>query len=258
MNAYQDIRELLNRISSDDRITCLKVASALKNELGNSGFELFQDFCRKSEKYEEAWVRANWKAVDEQKATVGILHFFANRLNDTEDATHRSVQVIKRIGSRIDTDKAAYAKEIWNAACPDQSLVAKHPYVVKKEFNSAAPARRCCVSGSLVGNEADCLIVPVQDIRTKELQSVQCINAEGMKQNFGPVKGGALILGDSSLKDVVWAVAEGWASAAACIKWHGFKVAVCSFGKHSLRTVAQEIAEFYRPVEVRVLLEDDS
>ena len=80
MNAYQDIRELLNRISSDDRITCLKVASALKNELGNSGFGLFHEFCRKSEKYEEAWVRANWKAVDEQKATVGIFTLFCKSL----------------------------------------------------------------------------------------------------------------------------------------------------------------------------------
>ena len=58
MNNYQDIEELLRRISSEDRIKCLKVASALKNEFGQSGYGLFHEFCEKADNYEEAWVES--------------------------------------------------------------------------------------------------------------------------------------------------------------------------------------------------------
>ena len=50
---------------------------------------------------------------------------------------------------------------------------------------------------------------------------------------------------------------EGWASAVACIAWHGFQVAVCSFGKHSMESVANQVADVYRPLEIRLALEND-
>lgn len=258
MTNYQDIEELLTHISSEDRITCLKVASALKNEFGQSGYGLFHEFCEKAGNYEEAWVKANWKSADEQQARIGLLYYFANRLNDVDHWSRRGGLVGKSRSPSKTADRAVYAQKIWDDAYTDESIVTEHPYVVKKELDWAAPARRARVSGSLVGSEADCLVVPVHNIKTKELQSVQCINAEGTKQNFGPVKGGALILGNCGLKDVVWAIAEGWASAAACIEWHGFQVAVCSFGKHALEGVANDIADVYSPLEIRLLMEDDS
>ena len=258
MNKYQDIEELLRRISSEDRIKCLKVASALKNEFGQAGYGLFHEFCEKAENYEEAWVKANWKSADEQQATIGLLYHFANRINDVDHCSQRGELFGKSLSPSKTADRAVYAQKIWEGACPDESLVIEHPYVVKKELDWATPARRARVSGSQVGREADCLVVPVHNVKTKELQSVQCINAEGTKQNFGPVKGGALILGNCELTDAVWAIAEGWASAAACIEWHGFQVAVCSFGKHALEGVANDIADVYSPLEIRLLMEDDS
>ena len=59
MNNYQDIEELLRRISTEDRIKCLLVASALKNELGQSGYGLFQEFWEKADNYQETWVEGD-------------------------------------------------------------------------------------------------------------------------------------------------------------------------------------------------------
>ena len=82
MNNRYDIDELLARISSEDRITCLYLASALKKELGLSGYGLFQEFCEKADNYQETWVAADWKSADKQQVTIGPLCHFTNRINE--------------------------------------------------------------------------------------------------------------------------------------------------------------------------------
>jgi hypothetical protein len=89
VNNRYDIDELLARISSEDRITCLYLASALKKELGLSGYGLFQEFCEKADNYQETWVAADWKSADKQEVTIGPLYHFTNRLNDVDHCSQR-------------------------------------------------------------------------------------------------------------------------------------------------------------------------
>ena len=112
MNNYQDIEELLRRISSEDRIKCLKVASALKKERGLSGYGLFQEFCEKADNYQETWVAADWKSADKQQVTIGPLYHFTNRINEVDNWAQRGGLALNRLSTSSVTAIAAHARKI--------------------------------------------------------------------------------------------------------------------------------------------------
>jgi len=154
----------------------------------------------------------------------------------------------------------SYALKLWLAANKADSVVTSHSYAVNKGIESAGGAGRATASGRIIGKSADCIVVPIRNIQTGRVQGVQCINKEGRKQTFGSVSGGALILGCTVNKSLIWYVCEGWASAYSMVFDHqdGNGVCACSFGKGNLENVAELIAEAYDPVEIVVLNEVDS
>ena len=258
--ALQDVSELLSRIPSEDTNTCLKIGSALKNEFGDRGFDLFLQFCSKADNFEANWVKATWRSVKAHRASIGLIYHLAQ--DSSCFPPESKVRVVKAppISNVLDLDDARrirFAQQLWMACKTDDQVVAEHPYAMAKEIAWAAGAGRGLASGSRIGQQEDCLVVPIRNIKTNRVQSVEVINAKGIKQTFGCKSGGALILGNTMLKHEVWAVTEGWASAVACIAWHGFQVAVCSFGKHSMESVANQVADVYRPLEIRLALEND-
>jgi len=161
---------------------------------------------------------------------------------------------------QIKTNTEAYALRIWLEANCDDSYVALHPYARKKGIDWAAGGARGNASGSVIGKNTDCLIVPIRNIQTNKVQGVQCINLEGGKQTFGSVSEGSLILGNTLNKSFPWYICEGWASAVSMVFHHlkGNGVCATSFGKSNLEKTAKVIAEVYEPEEIIILREDDS
>ena len=129
-------------------------------------------------------------------------------------------------------DTSAYAIDLFKRSNKEDSFVMAHPYAIKKDFMSAAGGGRVIASGKVIGKNADCLISPIRNIESDQIQGVQCINAEGAKQTFGSVTGGALLLGNTLDKSLIWYVAEGWASAYSVVFHHqnGNGFCACSFG----------------------------
>ena len=106
-----------------------------------------------------------------------------------EDRT--TVQPFRRV-----SNTAAYAKRLYLAALGEDSIVAAHPYPKSKGIDWAAGAGRGTASGSRIGKMADCIVIPIRNIKTDKVQGVECINANGKKQAFGQKSEGALILGN--------------------------------------------------------------
>ncbi len=104
---------------------------------------------------------------------------------------------------------AKYAEWLWRTANREDAYVASHPYAVAKGISWAAGAGRAIASGRVVGEHEDCIIVPIRNLQTGEIQGVQIINAKGAKQTFGAVSGGALILGNTLDPRLPWYVVEG-------------------------------------------------
>lgn len=147
---------------------------------------------------------------------------------------------------------------------PDEAVIT-HPYAIVKGIDSAGGAGRGVASGSIIGKNADCLIIPICERGVGKVQAVECINAQGKKQTFGPKSGGYLLLGNTRDKSMPWFVCEGWASAYSTV-WHlpnpdGSKrdncVCAVSFGKTNLDNCAHQIAEHHAPDRITILVERD-
>jgi hypothetical protein len=184
----------------------------------------------------------------------------------------KSMPKAKHESNPPQSSTATYAIELWLAAnkwmrdgnwldhpSPDVSVMA-HPYAVAKGIESAGGVGRGKASGKLIGKQSDCLIVPIRNIQSNKVQGVQCISTDGVKQSFGSVSGGALILGNTLDKSLIWYVCEGWASAYSTVFHHqnGKGVCACSFGKSNLDKTAKIIAKNHKPEEIIILREDDS
>jgi hypothetical protein len=256
MNDRQ-INEMLSYLDCEDRITCLKVASALKNEFGDAGYPTFHSFCMNANNYEQLWVESNWKSADPAKATIALLAYLAGLNGGVVQVLPCSERTTLKVSSPDDRAKIDYARSIWRRANTDDEHVGLHPYAIAKEIHWAAGAGRGSVSGRLIGENADCLIIPIYDLNTDSLQGVQCVNAKGVKQTFGRAKGGGLIFGNSLRLNGDWAVAEGWASTVACVHWHGFDCAVCSFGNSRFDEVYDLVSNRFSPKQIFMMVEND-
>jgi putative DNA primase/helicase len=147
---------------------------------------------------------------------------------------------------------------------PDQS-VATHPYAIAKGITHSGGAGRGIATGRIIGKSADCLIIPIRERGIGKVQAVECINAQGKKQTYGPKSGSYLLLGNTLDKSIPWFVCEGWASAYSTV-WHlpnpdGSKrdncVCAVSFGKTNLDNCAHQIAEHHAPDKITILVERD-
>ena len=196
---------------------------------------------------------------------IGTLVYMAKQSGWRRDTPTQPAPPPRRAPKPQQSNTARYAAELWLAASTDDATVSGHPYTIAKGINWAAGAARCKASGFIIGKEADCIVVPIRNLQTNKIQGVQCIgdkpvNGEWLKQNFGSVSGGALILGNTLDKSLVWYVCEGWASTVSTVfhHLHGNGVCACSFGKAMQRPIANTIAKIHEPQEVIILEEDDS
>jgi hypothetical protein len=264
---------MLSVIDAHDRENWLKIGMALKSEFSDSAFRLFDDWSQTADNYNAADALSVWKSFHGSAVSIGTLVYMAKQCgwNSQEPATLPTPKA-RRAPSHQKSNTATYAIELWLAAnkwmladnwldhpSPDVSVMA-HPYAVAKGIESAGGLGRGKASGKLIGKQSDCLIVPIRNIQSNKVQGVQCINQEGVKQSFGSVSGGALILGNTLDKSLIWYVCEGWASAYSTVFHHqnGNGVCACSFGKSNLDNTAKLIAKIHQPEEIIILREDDS
>ena len=151
-----------------------------------------------------------------------------------------------------------YARRLWRAVDVDDAAVAAHPYAIKKGIGWAAGAGRAVAKGSfsVIGADADCVVIPIRTVAEERLIAVQCINANGDKQTFGTMgDDGCLLLGNTLDKSIPWVVTEGWADAASVVfhAYQGNAVAAVAFGMKRLEKVARAVAAHYQPKRITIL-----
>jgi phage/plasmid primase-like uncharacterized protein len=155
-----------------------------------------------------------------------------------------------------------YASAIWSLTDRSDAAVAAHPYAARKGIHHAAGAGRCIVHGtwSVVGTDADCIVIPSRDFITGELVGVELINAEGAKQSLG--QRGVLILGNDLDERLPILIVEGWASAAVAVFgtafYSGNGCGVVAGGKARMDKVAELVAAQYPARTITILRESDN
>jgi len=258
-----DIDAALACIPADDRDTWIKCGMAVKSELGDSGFDIWDRWSASAGNYNERAARDTWKSFRDGGIGIGTLIHLAQvygyrRLgNKPRVRAQNSPPKRVRTENRTPSRTGQFALEIWSRVTT--GTVASHPYAQAKGITWDAGAARATVSGRIVGQQADCIVVPVRDLETGNVVAVQAINGEGAKQTFGSLSGHGLVLGNTLDKSLYWAVCEGWASAVSLVFHHYSGNAVCAvaFGKSNLDKVAERLAELHQPDCIRIIREND-
>jgi len=259
MTSINDIDSALQFIPADDRETWIKIGMAIKSEMGDGGYSLWDHWSQSASNYQEKAAQLVWRSFKGGRTTIGTLFFLAKQHGYLPHRRAPTRVIPEKIPPCPQKSTSAYAGKLWMAADCADTAVAGHPYSKAKGIDWAAGAGRVVASGSVVGKAADCIVIPIRTIDTHKLTGVQCINAEGAKQTFGNVSVNGLVLGNTLDKSLYWCVCEGWASAVSMVFHHmqGNGVAAAAFGKGNLDKVAQVIAAFYQPDKLTILRECD-
>ncbi len=149
------IREALQFIPATDRDTWVKMGMAVKSELGDSGFDLWEAWSQQADTFNAKDARDVWKSIRiNGGVTPGTLFHEAKANGWRDDGTHQKptpeeIAERQRIAAeraaqeeaRIASERAEAAKKsaaVWKAASeakPD------HPYLVRKQVSPVATLR---------------------------------------------------------------------------------------------------------------------
>ncbi|MBT3724008.1 MAG: hypothetical protein HOM14_03670 [Gammaproteobacteria bacterium] len=256
------IWSMLQGIPAYDRDIWIKIGMALKSELGNNGFSLFDDWSSTADNYDPKAVKAVWKSFKGNGVAIGSLIQLAKENGwQRDNKTTEIAPEIKPSPKPVKSNTQSYALRLWMLSNKDDSYIEQHPYSINKGIEWAGGAGRGIASSPIkIGINSDCIIVPIRTNGTGKAQGVQCINAQGRKQTFGDLSDGYLLLGNTLDKTLSWYVCEGWASAVSMVFHHqkGNGICAVSFGKSNLDRVAKQMASDHQPDEVIIIREDDS
>lgn len=275
------IREALSFIPPDvERERWWRVAAAIKSELGDDGFELFDTWSRGASNYVETDARDTWRSLQPAgRITIGTLYAIAKEYG-FEPAV-RNAPVVERAElekrrkqrerkARAEAEKreaaarhaASLALAIWSKAEPASD---DHPYLVRKGIPAVENLRELdamrifalagyhpASSGEQLSGRI--LVAPVH--RGDELTSLELIDGDGRKSAIaGGVKSGcywiAAAPSDNTTKILV---AEGCATAMSAHACTGIP-AVAALSSGNLRKAAETLKATYPDAEL-VLLAD--
>lgn len=205
------IREALSYVLADDRDTWVLMAMAVKQALGEEGFDLWNEWSQKSDSYEPAAARATWRSCRAAgRVTIATLFHHAkgngwrpeggSHVPSSGDVAQRPVLAAQRVKQetaeveRQRADTARKAVGIWQAAGP---AGADHPYLARKQ------------------------VVPVPTLRVVDAEIATSI------LGYAPKSGGELLVGQLL---VVPIEVEGRLSTLELIDVHGRKTALAGRG----------------------------
>lgn len=255
------IREALSFIPPDPRDDWVQMGMAVKNALGDNGFEIWDGWSRNGPTYNERDALDVWKSIktngNGKSITASSLYkramdngwkpprigHQAPNSEQTEQARkdreehERQAQAQRKADQEAAASKAA---RILNESTP----ATDHPYLARKGIKAVGRVRQFM----------EALVVPMSTT-DGELHNLQFINADGTKRflSGGRVSGCYFPIGRP---DGAVCVCEGLATGESIHQATGYGVAV-AFNNVNLLPVAQALHEKYPDIQLIVCADDD-
>lgn len=266
LTSTETVRQMLHVIPADDREIWVRLGMAVKSELGDEGFAIWDEWSQSAENYEALAARDTWKSFRHHGVTLGSLihearqHGFSEDLSTISRAPKETEQrervdrEQREAASLRESEEAAAAqraREIWDIRC---QLFGTHPYLTGKGIQSHG-LRLYRGTDEIAGMRLDgSLVVPVRNA-AGEFQTLQFISAEGEKRFFpgGRKVGGYFAIGKPS---EVICIAEGYATGASVHESTGHAVAV-AFDAGNMLAVAKALRAKYPTARIIVCGDND-
>lgn len=147
------------------------------------------------------------------------------------------------------------ARRTWADACPDDVLVAAHPYSSRKNIEHAFGARRGEAYVSQLKRREDVLVVPVRELPSWRVVGVQLIAPDGTKESRGLLRTGCCPLGNTEDAKAELFVVEGWATGHAFLNAYPRCAVAIAFGAGRLDSVARLCDEHLAPRTITIARE---
>ena len=134
---------------SCDRLTWLKMATALKSEFGQEGFELFDSWSKDSDRYDEHAAIDTWKSAKAGRVLIGALYLEAKKSGFRPSEWRTQIAPIRFDDEKRIAERAAALAQAEREAAREYAEVAKkaqavfqqgrpvatdHPYIVRKHL----------------------------------------------------------------------------------------------------------------------------
>lgn len=272
----QEIAEALTYLDANcSREDWVRIGMAIKSELGNAGFELFEDWSKTAAgKFNSKDARETWKSIKPTGGvTIATLIYEAQQfgfslneelrepINHSEIEARRAKRQAEAEQERLERERkramaAERAASIWNLAADVEGD--DHPYLQRKGVLSF---------GMRLGkwrNGQEALLVPIQNI-DGHLVSLQAIFANeaaeiGRDRDYlpgGQKRGGFFLLGGKPVgSQPIIAVCEGYATGASIHMAEGHCAAV-AFDAGNVPNVARAMRELYPAATILVCADND-
>lgn len=250
------IQSALAHLNAHDRELWVKVAMAIKSELGEDGFYLWDNWSKSAENYNQADAKAVWKGVKPSGSTgIGTLFYEAKANGWRYDgdyqkpspldiaqqrAKHRADSLKQEAKTRAKQKQAAEkACRLWANAKPADP---EHPYLKRKGVKPHG--LRQIQQG---------LLVPLS--LSREIVNIQTIWPNGLKRFLtgGQIRGAySAIAGE--LERIY--LCEGWATGATIRQLTGHAVA-CAMNAGNLLHAGLELRKQYPESELVIAADND-
>ena len=243
--SLSSIVQALSFIDPHDRKTWIDCGMAIKSELGESGFDIWDNWSANSSNYKTSAAKSSWKSFSEGGGiTIATLFRLAmdngyihNSSNNPTPATPKQLAEREETRQANDAeqakrraDAAARSKDIWNAKPivgqveAKTPAVSEHPYLVNKGIS---PHNIKVYHGSLAISGMTCngsLMIPTT-INGK-ITSLQFISQDGEKRFIPGGEKGWYVIGKIT-PGVRICICEGFATGASIHEATGYPVVVC-------------------------------
>lgn len=232
----QDITEALGFIPADDREIWVRMAIAVKTELGDPGFDIWNAWSQSSSAYIEKDARDVWKSIKNPDGPLTIASLFG-------EAKANGYQA-KRDHNGYETSESPQA--LWNSGA--EAGAGEFPYLKLRGVGSHG--------NRITGNM---LLTPVRDFDGK-LLGVQRIWKQGGKWVKKHAKGSRLgsgfhVIGNLDSGAII--IAEGYATGATIHEVTGHTV-VIAFDCGRLATVGKAIRAKYPKATILFAGDEDT
>lgn len=271
----QEISEALSYIdASCDREFWVRMAMAVKSELGDGGFSVWESWSRQSDKYNSKDARDTWKSVKRHGGIgigtlIGEAHQFGFSLNEASRTPLTAEEITSRAQKREaeeraekerrDRERAEAAEKaatIWDSATDIEGN--EHPYLQRKGVN--AFGLRIGVWKGMSG----VLLIPVRNI-DGHMTSIEAVfpqksELNGKDKDFlfgGQMRGCFHMIGSkpSGVNPVI-IICEGYATGASIHMATGYPVAV-AFNDSNLRNITSHMRQRYGLATIVVAADND-
>ncbi|RDK01625.1 AAA family ATPase [Paraburkholderia lacunae] len=265
MSAYVEedrIRAALSHVPADHRETWVQMGMAVKAELGEGGFDLWDDWSRSSDTYNESGARSVWRSFKAGGITIAslfkeaIAHGYTESeplkpIDPAEHARRRAAreQEAKEAAARhgrTQAEAADKARELWEKS---GTVHADHAYVRSKKIKPYGAKQL-----------REQLVIKIQDVDGAH-HSAQYIQTDGGKtfQTGGRISGcfAAVTAGAKPGNASPLLICEGFATACSLHEATGFPVAA-AMNAGNLLNVAKAWRAKYPRVRIVICADDDA